>query len=147
MEFKLEDSVNHRIATLAVLLKRQVFRIIAENNLGITPEQWVVLYSLWQENELSVGEISSRTKKDFANTTRIVNKLEKLGFISKVKNTKDSRSTNIHILPKADEIKDKLQSCWKTSTNLAMKGITESEQQELLKIIEKIENNILDNLK
>ena len=147
MDFKLEDSVNHRIATLAVLLKRQVFRIIAENKLGITPDQWVVMYCLWQENELSVGEISNRTKKDFANITRIVNKLEKLGFVSKVKSTKDSRSTNIHILPKADEIKEKLQNCWKVSTDLAMRGITENEQQEFLNIIQKIENNILENLK
>ena len=147
MDFKLEDSVNHRIAILAVLLKRQVFRIIAENKLGITPDQWVVMYCLWQENELSVGEISNRTKKDFANITRIVNKLEKLGFVSKVKSTKDSRSTNIHILPKADEIKEKLQNCWKVSTDLAMRGITENEKQEFLNIIQKIENNILENLK
>lgn len=147
MDFKLEDSVNHRIATLAVLLKRQVFRIIAENKLGITPDQWVVMYCLWQENELSVGEISNRTKKDFANITRIVDKLEKLGYVNKVKSTKDSRSTNIHILPKADEIKKQLQNCWKESTDLAMRGISEKEQQEFISIIERIENNILENLK
>lgn len=147
MDFKLEDSVNHRIATLAVLLKRQVFRIIAENKLGITPDQWVVMYCLWQENELSVGEISNRTKKDFANITRIVDKLEKLGYVNKVKSTKDSRSTNIHILPKADEIKEQLQNCWKESTDLAMRGISEKEQQEFISIIERIEKNILENLK
>lgn len=146
MNFKLEDSVNHRIATIATLLKRQVFRIIAQNNLEITPDQWVVIYCLWQENELSVGEISNRTKKDFANITRIIVKLEKLGYVKKVKSQKDSRSTNIHILPKADEVKDKLQNCWKESTELAMKGITENEQQFFLNIIKKIENNILENL-
>ena len=147
MDYKLENSVNHRIATLAVLLKRQVFRIIAKNNLGVTPDQWVVMYYLWQDNKLSVGEISNRTKKDFANTTRIVDKLEKLGYVNKVKSEKDSRNTNIYILPKADEIKESLQDCWKESTDLAMKGISEKEQQEFINTIERIENNILENLK
>ncbi len=147
MEFKLENSVNHRIATLAILLKRQVFRIIAENNLDITPDQWVVMYCLWQENELTVGDISIRTKKDFANVTRIVDKLEKLGYVRKVKSKKDRRSTHIHILSKADAIKDKVQNCWKESTGLAMQGISELEQQNLIKMIEKIENNVLSNMK
>lgn len=147
MEFKLENSVNHRIATLAILLKRQVFRIIAENNLDITPDQWVVMYCLWQENGVTVGDISIRTKKDFANVTRIVDKLEKLGYVRKVKSEKDRRSTHIHILPKADAIKDKVQNCWKESTDLAMKGISELEQQNLIKMIEKIENNVLSNMK
>ncbi len=104
-------------------------------------------YSLWQENELSVGEISKRTKKDFANITRIVDKLEKRGYVNKVKSKKDSRSTIIHILPKADKNKEKLQNIWKESTDLAMRGISEKEQQEFITIIEKIENNILVNLK
>jgi DNA-binding MarR family transcriptional regulator len=146
MEYKLEDSVNHRIATLAVLLKRQVFRIIAENELEITPEQWVVIYYLWQENGLTVGEIANRSKKDFANVTRIIDKLEKIGYISKRKSDKDSRSYHIYTLPKAEQIKDKVQNCWNESSEIALKGISESEQQYLLGIVEKIENNILRNL-
>ena len=147
MENRLEDSVNHRIATLAVLLKRQVFRIIAENELEITPEQWVVIYYLWQENGLSIGEIANRTKKDFANVTRIINKLGRLGYIKKRKSDKDSRSFNVYILPKAEEIKEKIQNCWKESSELALIGISESEQKYLLEIIDKIEDNILKNLK
>jgi DNA-binding MarR family transcriptional regulator len=147
MENKLENSVNHRIATLAVLLKRQVFQIIAKNELEITPEQWVVIYYLWQENGLSIGEIANRTKKDFANVTRIINKLEKIGYISKIRSDKDSRSFNVFINTKADAIKDAVQKCWKQSSDLALKGISEQEQQYLLGIIDKIENNILENLK
>ncbi len=146
MKYKLENSVNHRIATIATLLKRQVFRVIAENNLEITPEQWVVMYYLWQDNGLSVGEISKRTHKDFANVTRIIAKLEKLGYVSKNKSKKDSRSSIIHILPKADEIKDKIQNCWKQSTELALDNISQSEQEQLLQLLDKIENNILKNM-
>ena len=143
MEFKLEDSVNHRIATLAILLKRQVFRIIAENKLDITPEQWVIMYYLWQQNNLTVGELASRSGKDFANVTRIVVKLQKAGYVMKCKSEKDSRSTVVRLLPKAEEIKDKIHQCWKQSSELALQGISQSEQTQLLTTIAKIETNIL----
>lgn len=146
MEIKLENSVNHRIATLAILLKRQVFRIIAENNLEITPDQWVVLYYLWGGNGLTVGDLAKKTKKDFANVTRIVDKLEKLGYVTKKKSPTDSRSVQVFILPKADEIKDKIYACWQQSIGIATKDITESEQAAMLDLIEKMENNILNFL-
>lgn len=146
MEFKLETSVNHNIGTLAVLLKRQVFRIIADNELEITPDQWVILYYLWQENGLSVGKIASQAKKDFANVTRIIDKLEKLGYVIKRKSDKDSRMSNIFVLPKADLIKDKIQKCMLVSTDIALNGIEEEEQISFLNTLAKIEKNILENL-
>lgn len=147
MEYNLDNLVNHRIATLAVLLKRQVIRIIAKNELEITPDQWVIIYYLWQENGLTVSEIANRSKKDIANATRIIDKLEKMGYVNKRKNDKDNRSFNIYVLPKAEEIKDKVHNCWKESLELALEGISESEQQYLLRIIDKIEINVLNNLK
>lgn len=147
MKFRLEDSVNHRIATLAVLLKRQVYKVIAENDLNITPDQWVVMYCLWQENGLSVGEISKRTQKDFANVTRIIEKLEKRAYIQKSKSTEDNRKAIIHILPQADEIRATLERCILSSTELALQGISQQEQQDFIKILDKIEQNVLEGLK
>ncbi len=146
MEYKLENSVNHRVAILATLLKRQIYRIIAANKLEITPDQWVILYNLWQENGLTVGEIASRTNKDFANATRIVDKLEKMGYVSKEKNHKDNRSTHVYILPKSDYVKEKIILCWIEATEVALTGIDENEQQALLNTISKIESNVLEYL-
>ncbi|MDR3706268.1 MAG: MarR family transcriptional regulator [Paludibacteraceae bacterium] len=146
MEYNLDNTINHRIATLAILLKRQVYRIIAENNLEITPEQWVIMYYLWKENGLSIGEIAAKSKKDFGNVTRIIDKLEKLEYVNKRKNDKDSRIINIYLLPKAEDIKEPITKCWEKSTNITLKGISDSEQEILLNILNKIENNILENL-
>lgn len=147
MEIKLENSVNHRIATLALLLKRQVFRIIADNKLEITPDQWVVLYYLWEDNGITVGDLATRSKKDFGNVTRIVDKLSKLGYVTKKKSKTDSRSVLVYILPKADEIKDKIYICMQQSIDIATNGIKESEQAFMLDLIEKMERNILNFMK
>ncbi len=143
MEINLENIVNHRIATLATLVKRQVYKIIAEKKIEITPEQWVVMYYLWQEDGLSIGEIASRSKKDFANITRIVDRLKSQGYVTKRKNRKDGRSYNVFMLSKADAIKNDIQNCWIQTSDIALDGISESEQKYLLEIFDKIENNLL----
>ncbi len=147
MNNNLEDLINHRIAMLAILLKRQVLRIISKNGLDITPEQWVILYHLWNENGLTISEAANISRKDVANATRIIDKLEKMGYVSKKRNENDSRSYMINALPKAEEIKNQVHDCWKESFELATEGISISEQHYLLKIIEKMENNVLKNLK
>jgi len=142
MEFNLDHSVNHRIATVATLLKRQIFRIIAENKLEITPDQWVLLYYLWDEDGLSIGELVAKSKKDFANVTRIADKLIKSGYLEKRKSEIDSRKSNLFILPKALEIKNQITKCWEESTAITLHDISEEEQQRFLKTLQKIEDNI-----
>ncbi len=146
MAIKLEDSVNHKIATLAGLLKRQVFRIIAENKLNITPDQWVILYYLWQEDGLTVGSLASLSKKDFGNITRIIDKLVKLEYVEKRKSDIDSRVSHIFLLPGAEEIKESIQKCWKQSTDIALKGINDSEKSLMLNLLDRIESNILEEM-
>ncbi len=146
MKIKLEETANHRVAMLGALLKRQIFRIIAKNKVEITPDQWVILYYLWQTDGLSIGELAEKTNKDFANVTRIVNKLEQAGYVEKIKCSTDSRKLSVHVLPKAEGIKEKVQHCWQESMDIALKGISIDEQKKLIEIIDKMESNILESL-
>jgi DNA-binding MarR family transcriptional regulator len=143
MKIDLDKSVNHRIAMLAVSLKRQVFRLIADNKLDITPDQWVILYYLWEEDGLPVGLLASKTRKDFANATRIIDKLEKQKYVEKRKSETDSRVSHIFLLKKAHDIKESIHKVWEESTEIAMNGIDESEKLVLLHLLDRIENNVL----
>ena len=85
-------------------------------------------------------------KKDFANVTRIIDKLAKLGYVCKKKSKKDNRISNVYILPKAEEIRAKIENCWKESSAIALEGVSKTEQETLLNILDKIESNVLGNL-
>lgn len=146
MDYKLDDVVNHRVSMLAILMKRQILKILAGNGLEITPDQWVVLYYLWEENGLSIGEIARRSKKDFANVTRIVDKLVRMKYVEKKKSGTDSRISNVYILPKGENIKLDVQNCWKQASDIALNDVSETEQKQLMEILVKIENNIQNDL-
>ncbi|MFC0877788.1 MarR family winged helix-turn-helix transcriptional regulator [Saccharicrinis sp. FJH2] len=146
MDIKLDDIINHRISMLSLFMKRHIIKIIADNNLGITPEQWVILSYLWEEDGLSIGEIASRSKKDFANVTRIIDKLIKLGYVTKKRSERDGRIFHIYLQQKAEIIKNDVQNCWQQASEVALTGIAPSEQQHFMKTLEEIENNILNDL-
>lgn len=143
MRINLDESVNHRLAMLAVSLKRQAFRLIAEKKIDVTPDQWVILYYLWEEDGLPVGLLAKKAKKDFANATRIIDKLVKQQYVEKRKSESDSRVSHIYLLKKANDIKESIQVVWEESTEIAMKGINASEQLILLNLLDRIENNVL----
>lgn len=141
-EHNLDENINHQLATTANTLKRLAYRMISEKGLDITPEQWVILYHLWSEDGLPLGELSQRSEKDFANVTRIVDKLIANGYVKKQKNEADGRSYNISLLPHADTIKDKVIACWQEGTTILTRGMDEGEKETFLRLLKKAKRNL-----
>lgn len=142
----LNSSVSHRIAITAGLLRRMIFRVIAKNDIKITPDQWSVLNTLWEKEGLTVKEIVDKSRKDFANVTRIIEKLEKLEYVTKIKNEKDGRSYIISVTEKAFALKPRIEKCWKNALEISTEGISKEEQKAVVGTLLKIENNVLNYL-
>lgn len=140
--FNLDKSINHTIVTASILLRRQIYAIFKENDVEITPEQWVVLYYLWLKDGLSLGEIAKKTQKDNANITRIVNRLEKQGLIYKKIKNKDKRFYFIFLTEKSMKIKPKVFASIYSSTEICSKGLSKEEQNTFLNILNKIIENM-----
>ncbi|SBW05961.1 MarR family winged helix-turn-helix transcriptional regulator [uncultured Dysgonomonas sp.] len=144
MEYNFENSINHQIASVAAQLRRLAFRLISEKGLDITPEQWVILYYLWLDDGLSLSELTKKSKKDFANTTRIIDKLCTAKYVVKQKSITDSRSYNIFLLPRAESIRQEVITCWTEATAIFTNGLSEDEINIFLKLLAKVENNLSD---
>jgi len=140
--FKLENSINHTIVHASILLRRQLFSLFKINQIDITPEQWVILYNLWQTDGLSLGEIAQKTQKDNANTTRIVNRMEIQGLVRRIIKDNDKRFFYLFLTEKAKAIKSDVYKSIIKSTEICSSGLTEEERQTFLIIL----NKIIDNM-
>lgn len=138
--------IHHRIATVADLGKRLTFRLIADNNLAITPDQWSVLYHLWEEDGLTMGELANKARKEVSNVSRIVERLQQLDYVSKQKKHRDSRKTAVYVLPKGYTVRAAVHRNCVPALSHAFKGITPEEQDLFLKILSRIESNIEEKL-
>ncbi len=144
---QLDKSVNHHIALSAIMIKRVFYKILNENNLNITPEQWSILYYLSESANLTVSELAELTFKDFANISRITHKLEKAGLIKKQKHSTDKRISIFFITDTGTKLVNHVHKCAYKSTNISMQGIEPQEREIILRSLKLILINTNNYLK
>jgi len=142
----LESNINHRMAVISSLAKRLIQRTIRSAGLGITSDQWFILTHLWHKDGLSIGEISEHTQKEISNITRIVEKLERDGYVEKRRDEADKRSWRVFLLPKADTIKNTVRQLQHQTMHGSLEGISEQQQQTLLKLLDRMEKNVVSQI-
>lgn len=111
------------------------------DELNLTYPQYIAMLVLWENDKIGFRELGDLLELKTGTLTPIIQRLEKIGYITKVKNPDDDRKAIVEltdkgrsILPKAKEIPDKLA-----------KGMNLS-RESYLKYIEVLDE-ITDNLK
>jgi len=139
-------SINHYIVLGGMLIKRVFFKVLAENKIDITPDQWIVLYLLSENDTMTIGELSELTFKDNANTSRISQKLLKHGYIEKIKNPLDKRIVSLKITEVGRLMKNDIEDCALRSTEICTKGIDKEDINVMFKNLNYIIKNSNDYL-
>ena len=143
----LETSVNHHIAISAIMIKRVFYKILSNNKLNITPEQWNVLYRLTKTDGMTISELSNAIYKDMANTSRMTKKLETAGFVEKRRDDIDKRIFKLFITDKGRELTNQLHKCAFESTMVATEGVDEKAKEILVKSLKQVILNTENFLK
>jgi DNA-binding MarR family transcriptional regulator len=113
---------------------------------GITPEQWSVLHWLTKEDAITQRELSKRTEKDPTNITRILDQLERKGWILRKANAGDRRSYLIYITPSGLALSELLLPIEQDAVGNVEALLTE-EQLDNLKVSLRIINQYLSSTK
>lgn len=114
----------------------------------ITPEQWVIVRVLFESNtQLSQKELAIKSQKDQNTVTAIIDKLEKKGYVERVKSEEDKRVFNIILKEKIKENIKVLYEIDDTLTKEVCKNLTKSEITTLEKSLKSISNEIDIKLK
>lgn len=78
--------------------------------------------------------------------SKAVEQMVEKGYIACCGDERDRRLVRLRLLPEAKPVVKKLRQEQQEAFQVALKGITDSEQEQLRKIIEKISANIKDAL-
>lgn len=114
----------------------------------ITPEQWVIVRVLFESNtQLSQKELAIKSQKDQNTVTAIIDKLEKKGYVERVKSEEDKRVFNIILKEKIKENIKILYEIDNSLTKEVCKNLTKSEITTLEKSLKSISNEIDIKLK
>ena len=146
-KFKRENSPGFIIHRLDSLLKLALHRAFQAKGFDFTAEQWGVLFRLYEREGIHQSELGARTGKDRHNITRILNLMEKKGYIRRVSDEHDKRRYNIFLTKKSREIEGRITSTVIDFLEKAFFGLTQKEIKGMQKAHERVIENVESLLK
>jgi DNA-binding MarR family transcriptional regulator len=81
-----------------------VYRSLLEP-LGVTYPQYLVLASLWEYGDLSVGEMARLLQLDYGTMTPLLKRMEKQGLVHRTRNPEDERTVIVTLAPEGEALR------------------------------------------
>ena len=106
------------------------------DELGITYPQYLVLMVLWEQDDLTVGQIGEKVYLDSGTLTPLLKRLEQKGIVARNRCVNDERIVKISLTEEGVKMKDK--ACLIPKSMLNQLNIDEEELRVLKQIINKL---------
>lgn len=108
---------------------------------GIVTSHGDIIYALYNKPKMSMAEIADKIGRDKSTITALVDKLVKLGYVAKEKDTKDTRVVYVTLTSKGEELKPAFEAISAKVLGVFYMHISENEKKELTRILNKIYMN------
>lgn len=108
---------------------------------GLAVSHGDIIFSLLNNEKLTMKEIAEKIEKDKSTVTALVNKLIKQGYIEKTKDILDNRVVFVTLTEKGKSLEPMFKKISEELISKVYEGISENEKEELLKTLIKIKNN------
>lgn len=142
----LKYKIGPKLAGTGNLSKVFAIQTFLNSNLDITPEQFSVLHVLVENGCLYQRQISALTLKDRPNISRILNILEKMGYVSKTPDVNKRKIVKINITQDGIDLYNKAVPTILNVWHETVEGISEEELDILNNVLEKINKNLLSRV-
>lgn len=124
--------------------KQFISTILQENGFNITPEQFLVMDTLWNEGTMSQQQLSQHIMKDKNSIVKLIDGLEKKNLVQRIADKTDRRQNLIELTPVAWEIKERATKVAIGALDLIIKDIPHDEMATFIKVLSKMASN-MDN--
>jgi DNA-binding MarR family transcriptional regulator len=108
----------------------------------VTFGQFQHLRNLWVENGLTQAELSRRIGIEMASSTAILDSLEELQLITRVRNATDRRKINVFLTPAGAALKKPLIACAARVNKAARRGLSDTELAGVFALVSRIIENL-----
>ncbi|RFU65922.1 MarR family winged helix-turn-helix transcriptional regulator [Peribacillus glennii] len=98
--------IEKELRYISSLIKQKGREILS--NYKITPPQFVALQWLFEDGDMTIGELSTKMFLAFSTTTDLIDRMEKNLLVMRVKDEKDRRVVRIHLLEEGERIIDEV---------------------------------------
>lgn len=145
MEFTYQrkKSVGHLTALANRLSNNLLTKRFQEAGIDMTPEQWGALLVLFNGDALTQQQLGEQLYLEKSSVSRLVDGLERRGWVARTKNPGDGRNKLVSLTPKALAVADRCAAIARDVLEVAQRGLSQEErlacQALLVRIIANLE--------
>ncbi|MFX1440249.1 MAG: MarR family winged helix-turn-helix transcriptional regulator [Promethearchaeota archaeon] len=100
---------------------------LKDHEIKISPGQGRILCALWQEDDISITELTRRTQLGKSTLTDMLDRMEKDGLIERKTSDMDKRRTLVQLTEVTKKLHDKYLAVSKDMTDLFYRGFSDEE--------------------
>ena len=123
-------------------LKQFIAAKLRQMEVPLTPEQFILIDLLWNQGSMSQQQLADQMQKDKNSVTKLVDALERKGFVVREQNRQDRRSNTLVLTEKAEGLKPGAKQKGISILDEMLIGISEEELRSFLVTLGKLNRNM-----
>ena len=123
-------------------LKQFLASKLKQLGVPLTPEQFMLIDLLWNHGEMSQQQLADMMHKDKNSVTKLVDAIERKGFVVRRQNKNDRRSNTLVLTEKANQLKPGAKQKGISILDQILEGINENELRMFLETLRKLNVNM-----
>jgi len=139
--------VGYLINKAALYFKITVLQLFKEKNFNITPEQFGILFFLSKEDGMYQRQLAKISLKDRPNITRLIDILEKKGFVNRETDPQNRRIIKVFITEEGRKQVAEIHPYLLEMQSRAIEGISVDQLESTKELLRTICENMDENFK
>lgn len=139
-------SLGYAIGKTNWYVKTLLNKLLKEEKCGITNEQWLVLKVIGANPAVSQTEIAEKSQKDKTNITRIIDLLEKSGYIKRRRDERDRRVYRIHATEEGKKVLKAVNPITQKIEEICSRSLDKKQVKELIDSLDAVCDTIKKEL-
>ncbi len=134
-------SIDFLLAQVCRLHRARAHTLLEQ--LGLYHGQPPLLFALWEQEGLSHTELAERLHIQPATVTKMVQRMEKAGFVERRPDPADQRVSRVHLTEAGHAIRAQVQGVWLRLEDETFAGIAPAERAVLRGFLMQMRENLL----
>lgn len=147
LTFLEQEDIYHLIVNrTAMAMSRAINANFKRHDIPITKEQFSVLVVLWKQDGCSQQHLAEKTYRDKPGITRLIDHLERDGFVVRKHDPHDRRSNLIFLTPKGRSLEKTVVASVHQTLERATQNIPEQDLKHLKQTLNAVYKNLEENI-
>lgn len=140
-----KTSFGYLVTDLTRLMRKQFDRRAIRFDL--TRAQWRALKRVHHGEGITQNELAEFLEMEPIAVGRVIDRLQKAGFIERRADPRDRRVWRLHLLPKAHAVVDDMEQIASELLRQAQRGVSAAEMKSMMSVLARMKDNLnaLDN--